>query len=518
LALRSHHFGRLLSTWLALSGAACDFNPLARPPKPERLSEDNVQVLSTLDARGEYALLAYEGAEGEARVAISRWQKGERCDVPVIGEPIAAPLPRARTAKKEPALYVPVATTGADGDRELVLVDERCAAYGPFGSIKPTTARTVIRDSDEGGHLLYRDAQNRLFVLDPARDLTPHLLAEQVVALRATHEARGKQRDAVWIIADGALSLLTLEGEVLATVGTDVHAFTLSRDRERIAFVDGDDLYEGVVPDFTPHLLARDGCGPYYGRDTLEFFAPCEEPMLRRVQLANGVYQEFEPGVFASSRQEGVQLDYKKLDDETVLSATFPDREPITVTPTFDSGHVYVLDGERIAGLAPEGRFGVWSRVDREFTPLLEDVAEVIPHHRGKRHSFSWVVYHDVEESLGSLSLVDQDGAISEIARRVPLPAQQGFVIEDGSALADYPFAAPLAVLLEEAYPMAESSEAGEDAQRFCGRLKALSVTGTPRADLAEHVCSYVIVAAPIPGVLYGVESGADQGLWFVAL
>lgn len=501
---------------LALLGAACTFDPKARPPKPERLSHEHVQVLSTLDALGEYALLAYQREDGAPQVAISRWRKNERCDVPVLGEPVSAPLPRARGAKKQPAVYVPIAVPHTDGDDELMLIDERCNTYGPFGSIKASSARTVIREEDAGGHLLYRDPENRLFLLDPLRGLTPQLLAEDVVAIRATREARGELREAVWMIANGALSLLTLDGELQASVGSDVNTFSLSRDRERVAFVDGEDLYEGVVPDYEPHLLASGGCEPRYGRDTLEFFAPCDERRLQRVQLSSGEYREFDPGVFASLDQEGVTLNYMEENESTVLSATFARDERITVTPTLDRGHVYVLDSQSIAGLDPEDRFGVWSRGERTFTPWLERVADVVPHHRGRKHAYSWVVYHDVEASLGTLSLVDQDGATSEIARGVPVAAQQGFVIEDGSALADYPFAAPLAVLLENAYPMTVPEEGGD--ARFCGQLKALSVTGTPRAELADDVCSYLIVAAPVPGVLYSVESGDDQGLWFVAL
>jgi hypothetical protein len=35
---------------------------------------------------------------------------------------------------------------------------------------------------------------------------------------------------------------------------------------------------------------------------------------------------------------------------------------------------------------------------------------------------------------------------------------------------------------------------------------------------IAGDVTSYVLVNAPLPGVLYGVEEGDQPGLWFAAL
>jgi hypothetical protein len=506
----------LTLTWL---NTACAFDPVVRPPKPEQLSHERVEVLSTLDARGEYALLAYQAEEGAPRVAISRWRTNERCDLPFLGEPIAAPLPRAHGGARTPALYVPLALS-EQGETTLMLVDEHCKSYGPFGAIEPRTARTVISEIDGAGYLLYRDGENRLSVLDPRRGLTPRALADDVTLVRATREARGKEREALWIIAAGELRLLTVEGEALASVGSDVTTLTVSRDRERIAFVAGEDLYEAIAPKFAPERVASDACAARYGSDTLEFFAPCEENKLQRVKLTSGKYEEFADGVFASFSQEGVRLDYSKdLMDGTVLNANFSDGKRITVEPTLDAQRVYVLDERRIAGLTDEQQFGMWNRGDERFTPWLDHVAQIIPHHRGKKHTFAWLIHHEVVDALGTLTLLDQDGNASEIARDVPLPAQQGFVVEGGSALAQYPFSAPLVVLLEDAYANSELPVPDEGPpERFCGRLKALAITGAPRANLADDVCSYAIVAAPVPGVLFSVAAGARQGLWFVAL
>jgi hypothetical protein len=500
---------------------ACEFNPVVRTPKPQRLSDRPSEVLSMLDARGEYALLAYQGDDGAAHVAISRWREHERCDVPVLSEPIAAPLPRAQKAPSQPALYVPVALSEGEGN-ELWLVDERCNLYGPLGAIDPDSARTVISARDGGGYLLYRDDRERLTVLDPRRGLEPLMLADRVGALRAALEPSGKRRDVVWMIRAARLTLMTLDGSTLVSMGDDVTAMTLASDASRVAFIDGGDLYEAVAPEFEPSLVAEDACSARYGGDTLDFLAPCDQQALRRVSLSSGKYQTFHEGVFASRTQEGVQLDYSSdPSGEDVLTASYRNGERALVEPTFHANNVYVIDEQQIAGVVDGDRFGVWQRRDATFSPMIERVAEVIPHHRGKKHSFAWLVYHDVEHALGTLTLIDHEGVMSEIARSVPLPAQQGFVVENGSALASYPFSAPLVVLLEEAEPAdADLLRLGTTSERirFCGRLKALAITGAPRAILAENVCSYAIVAAPVPGVLYGVESGEEQGLWFVAL
>jgi hypothetical protein len=118
---------------------------------------------------------------------------------------------------------------------------------------------------------------------------------------------------------------------------------------------------------------------------------------------------------------------------------------------------VYVLDETRLAGLDAAQRFGVWDRNQAGFTPLFEGVEELVAQHRGKRHTYSWLVYHDVDESgLGELSLLDEEGMVSaSVAQGVPRPAAQGFVVVNGSELPGYPFSAPLIVALEDAEALA---------------------------------------------------------------
>lgn len=500
---------------LAALVVACGFDPVTRRLKPERLSHERVELLGALDARGEYALIAQRSqSAGLPQLSITRWRADQRCDVPLSGKPVAGPLARAlRGDAKQPALYLPLSV--AQGDtHELFLVDETCATHGPFGTLDEGSARTVTSARDQHGYLLFRDPEDMLWVLDPQLELAALPVASGVEAVRATLEAGGSQRDALWLAEQGALVLRTLRGEQLARAGNDVHALVLSSGHTRVAFVDGADLYEVVAPKFVPRLIAVDACAPHYDSDSLELFSPCADEALVRVALSNGRHEEFEPGVFASNAQEGVQLDYSKQPDgPTQLTASYADGERVPVEPALALGHTYVLADQRIAGLDEDGRFGVWNRDGQRFSTLLEGVVEVEPHHRGKTHTYSWLLYHDVVDGLGSLTLLDADGMrLSLVAEAVPTPARQGYLIAGGESFVRYPFSAPLVVLLEGAHPSAELPDS------MCGRLRALSVTGEPRADLADDVCSYALVAAPVPGVLYAVDSGPLQGLWFVAL
>jgi hypothetical protein len=53
---------------------------------------------------------------------------------------------------------------------------------------------------------------------------------------------------------------------------------------------------------------------------------------------------------------------------------------------------------------------------------------------------------------------------------------------------------------------------------QFKGRLRAQLLSGALAADIDSDVSSFVLVASPLPGVLYGIEEGPKAGLWFAAL
>jgi hypothetical protein len=491
----------------------CDYEPIARPLRPRQLSTEHVHLLGTLDRKGEYLLLAREQADGTPSVAIHQWRHDVHCNIPASGEPLAAALERGAGAKG-PALYLPLGVAARDAS-ELVLVDSDCAVFDGYGTFAPRSVRSFVSRRDGHAFLVYRDPEATLFLVDPTLDLAPRRLAADVGSVRAGSPGSDESGDALWTVEAGRLTQRRLDGTRLLSLGQEVTGLALHPGTRRIAYVDAGSLYEAVAPKFAAKLIAPDGCSPRYTGDTIEFFSPCEAQALVRIRISSGKIETFAEGVFASSIQEGLQLDYVRAgEQEAQLFVEFGDGERRQVQPSFEAGSVYVLDEARLAGLDAQRRFGVWNRDDTRFTTLFQQVEELVPQHRGKSHTYSWLIYHDVNESgLGELTLLDAEGMRStSVAQRVPRPALQGFVVINGNDLPGYPFSAPLVVALEEA-----SAVAGQP-ELFAGRLKALSMRGDPSLVLAEGVSSYVLVASPVPGVLYGVEDGAERGLWYTPL
>ncbi|HEX6244632.1 MAG TPA: hypothetical protein VFZ61_27125 [Polyangiales bacterium] len=500
---------------LAALGSSCSFDPVARPVMPERLDEEPAELLGRLDVRGQYVLLARGDARGGVRVSISRWRKRESCTLPMVPSgPLSAPAERPRGAKG-PRLYAPAGLDRGDDGTELVLVDEACGVHEGYGLVKPRSIRTFGSAIDGRPLFTYLDPEDVLHVIDPYASLTPHVVANDVRSVRAGAGGPKLGDDALWLLEGDGLTRRRLDGRRELALGSAVSTFVLHPQGRRVAFIDGEALYEAVAPEFSVKRIAEDACSPRYSGGNLEFFAPCEAQELVRIRLTNGAVQTFEPGVFASSVQDGVQLDYVSGEDDTEqLVAQFHDGARMPITPSFARGKVYVMDEGRLAGLDPERRFGVWQRDDASFRTLLPDVEELRSHHRGKSHSYSWLLHHALDEAgLGTLTVFDErDMRSVQLAHGVPRSGQGGFLMENGDALPDYPFAKPLLVLLEDAQPLPGLPE------RFRGRLRALAMGGEPSVPLAEGVSSYMLVADPVPGLLYAIDEGEERGLWFAGL
>jgi hypothetical protein len=499
-----------LSTALALLLAGCGFEPVVRPIEPRQLNTAHAQLLGPLDARGEYVLLGREQADAALVLDILHWRSNRGCQLPADSAPLGRALLRG-TGARGPTFYLPLARQRSEGETELLLVDEHCALHDGLGLIAPRSPRVHAARSDDHLFLTYRDAEDTLFVLDPYTSLAPVAIARAPGSIRAGKDGK---RDALWLIEAGRLTQRSLEGERLRTLGRDVTSMVLDGSDERLAFVDGGALYEAVAPTFVARQISPDGCSPRYTRDTLEFFAPCAQKALIRIHISRRQIETFEAGVYASSVQDGVQLDYAELEESAQLFAQFQDSPRLPVTPMLRAGDVYVLDDERLIGLDPQQRFGVWNRRSGRFVPLFSQVEDVIPHHRGKTHNYSWLLYHDVQpDGLGSLSLLDEEGMLSApIAHGVPSAEVGGYSVINGNDLPRYPFSAPLVITLEGAAPLPSVEP------RFHGRLRALSMRGEPSVVLAEDVSSYALVATPAPGVLFTVEGGPGRGLWYAAL
>jgi hypothetical protein len=473
------------------------------------------ELLGTLDARGEYVLLGRLDSDGAPSITISRWRAQEECTLPAGPRSMLAGPAERPAGREGPALYAPAGAPRNEDDTELLLVDEHCNVHDGYGLVNANSVRNFTSQVDGRPFFVYRGPDDTLYVLDPYVSLAPRALASEVRTVRAGVGGAKQHDDALWLIEAGQLTLRGLSGERYHVMGSDVSAMVVHPELRRVAFVDQGALFEAVAPGFAPKRIAEDACGPRYRGGDLEFLAPCERPGLVRIRIASGQIQTFEEGVFTSSVQDGVQLDFMRTqDDAPQLVVQFGDGERMPVTPGFDAGNVYVLDEQHLAGLDVDQRFGVWERSSQAFTPLFSDVRQLVPHHRGKVHTYSFLLHHDFDDQgLGTLTLFqEEEPRRATLAHGVPSSAQGGLWVEKGAGLPNYPFNTPLLVLLEDARPSAVSPE------RFRGRLRVLAMRGEPSVSLAEEVSSYLLVAAPVTGLLYAVEAGEERGLWFAAL
>jgi hypothetical protein len=143
----------------------------------------------------------------------------------------------------------------------------------------------------------------------------------------------------------------------------------------------------------------------------------------------------------------------------------------------------------------------------------------VVPDYRTS--SYWWLVYHDRStsedmHSSGTLSLVSAyDRTIIDVAHDVPLvspieraPSVRGYSIE---TLPTFVKERAIAYI-DNALPLERDPRASR------GTLHVRLFSGELGSVIAHDVSSYRLINAPLPGVLYGVEEGEQQGLWFAAL
>jgi hypothetical protein len=506
--LRARALALLALPALLAALGSCEFHPKARRAKPRLISAGATRVVRSLDAVGAYVLIRDERA-GTRRTAIYGWQKDARCELPSTLERVGRPLPRPAGARKGPVFWLPVVLH----ERALIFVDERCTPHASAIPVEPDSLQNVFSLEDGRGALVFQDGVET-FVFDPWGLGEPLALAGPTEDVQPAYPEASKRQDALWLLEDGVLSQRSWTGAPRVTLGEQVSAFALSPAGPRVAFVDDGTLYEAVGPAFRPKRLAADACLPRYGEGVLDFLSPCAEGRLQRRELASGELVGFAGGVFASVTREGVQLDYVQTDETTVeLFAQSPRFARRRVEPPFDPEQTYVLDQRRVAGLSADGSFGSWEGGDGTFRALLHGADTVLPHYRGKKHEHWWLVHHEMTDGLGALSVLNEaDLQPRRLADGVPARDNGGFRMERGGGLPNYPFSEPFVLVLEQAVPLTAEPE------RFKGRLRALLLSGEPSAELAADVSSYQLVAVPVPGVLYGIEEGPDQGLWFAEL
>jgi hypothetical protein len=495
----------LWTLWLWLLGGCNEWVPQAKPVQPELLLQGSFRVDRILDERQRYVLVTRDPASetSQRRLLLERSTK-KFCELPSGTVRVDDPLFDRARKKTDPLFMLPVIVRESDErDRELYYSDEHCNLRGPFG--RSTQSDAVIPDQSQAAVSVVSDGRGTVSVVNPWTEEV-RVLAEGVSRYRSVlRPASGRSSvQALWFIENGVLTQRALTGELILSRGENVRAFEQALyDTLRVAYVDGNELYEAAGPAFVPVLIAEDGCQPRYNGIHLNFFTPCQAQQLVRVDLTTGEPELFPPGMFWTYEQAGFLFEY--FQEEGVLSmfVTPPTGERTQILEPLVE-HVQVVDSRTIVGRTAEGDFRAWNANLGEVL-LVRSAGRPRPFLDTRSSELLWLLPHDIQGRLGTLSLFSQRNLTQEVvARNVPT---SGFSVEVIPQVSE-----PAIVVIEDAQTVSE------DDTRLRGRLRAQLLSGELGAVIDEAVTSYASVYTPLPGLLYSVEDGPRSGLWFAAL
>jgi hypothetical protein len=496
---------RLAWAGLVFFVCACNWQPTAKPIQPERVLKGSVRIDRTLDDAQRFALITRNPA-GKSRRAIVEWKTKKVCDLPKGVVDIDSPLVDPNGAGDDaPQFLIPLMVDEGEVDRQLYYADEECNLRGPYGRASHTTGITLDETMQQVS--LTGNGKGTLRLINPWTDEVTHL-AEGVTTYTSVKRPSDGQEElgpqALWIIENGVLRQRTIEGKLLFSRGENVRTFEQALyDTLRVAYVDGNDLYEAAGPDFVPVLIAEDACEPFYAGIDLNLYTPCADRQLVRIDLTTGETIQFDPGVVWSYEQAGFLLEYVEDDEGLHMFVTPPAAERAEVKPAFVD-NVQVVDSQRLVGRTQDSEFGLW---DARFgyTPLVERAARPLPFVDTRTSELLWLFLHDIGDRRGTLSLFSQTDFSREIvAEGVPT---SGYTVELLVQISE-----PTIVMMEDTKPVSA------DDSRLRGRLRARLLSGELGSDIDENVTSYTSVYTPLPGLLYSVEDGPRSGLWFAAL
>lgn len=503
---------------------ACgEWVPVARPVQPERVLEGATRVEMLLDAGGRYALVTRFGEGDQRRLNIVDWKNHKACALPENVERYERALIGPKDERgARPYFWLPVITRDEDDTQQLQFADERCNMQDSYGKFSGSAGRpALVEDGRE--LLLFSDGSGNLSRADPWRGETL-LLATKVRSVAGALQLPDSPQ-ALWLIEDDKLTQRQLDGTLVVSLGEHVSEFSQTiHDGLRVAYIDGNNLYEAIGPEFEPVPIADDACRPEYRSGFLDLYRPCADQQLLRILLFNSKIEEFAPGVYLSFDDAGYTFEYARDEDgATRLFAEPPGRERVEITPPI-LGRPLVIDSSHLAGLIEEvdeegaksRTFVIWS-AGGGADPLQRvffNVGEVFPFIDIRSSSYLWLMHHDVTDGFGMLSIFSERtlrlNLIDEfIPRRDPgvAGAVRGYSIELLPA-----FPEPLLMYITDARPLER------DPAAFRGLLRARLLSGELGSDIDEDVSSYTVVVSPLPGILYGVEEGEHPGLWFAAL
>jgi hypothetical protein len=522
-----------------------DWVPTAGPVKPQLLIEGATRVETTLDESERYLLVSRFESDDEGneqrRYNIVDWKKRTRCELPENVARFESSLFGATGTRKQKPLFLLPVVLQQEGDGEmagpqtLAFYDELCQLQGEtdYGSVS-TSIATLTLDDDGREVMLYGNGHGVLALADPWHDertqITTGFRAFSFVYRAGAFSAP----QLLWIIEDGKLTQRTLDGTLLLSFGTNVTAFSqVLLSQLRVAYVDEGNVYEAVGPLFDPTRIATGACSPAYRGSSLELHNPCADSQLVRINLMTGETTEFEPGVFEAYTDSGYSFETAR--DAEGLNHQYVERpgaERVEIEPPF-LDHPFVVDNMRLAGLkvldpdpaATRRTLVLWSNgvnID-VFAGDEGSVDTFFATTDYRTSSYWWLVFHnrrdtpDVQgHALGTLSIVSAaDLSIVQVADNVPTlsPVPRAYSMRGFSIELLPTFSKERAIAyIDDAVPLER------DPRGSRGTLHVRLFSGELGAKIADDVSSYRLITSPLPGVLYGVEEGEQQGLWFAAL
>lgn len=494
----------------------CAWEPQAKPVTPQLLLTGSVRVDRALDDSYRFVLLTRDPS-GESRRSIIERATKKVCDLPKGTINVGGRLLDPTAPKGSSLFWLPLIVSRENEDRALYYADEYCNLRGPFGRASSTNGIAL----DGGGQevSLVGDGSGNLSLVNPWTEEVTRI-AENVSEYRSVQRLLNGNipvgTQALWLLEGGALTQRSLNGELLFTRGQDVTKFEQALFNSlRVAYVDGGSLYEASGPDFQPIFISENACVPRYFGVDLNFFTPCADRQLARIDLTTGSLETFEPGMLWTYEQSGYLFEYIRTEQGLKFFATPPGQTERKLVEPAIVDNLQAL-GDTLVGRSANDEIVIWNARFGAF-PFASGVTQSpVPFHDTRANEVSWVVARNVSENVATLSLYRQgdfrhvsiDSSAEEfgevIATSVPTNGYSVVILTQVSEVAF--------IFIEDAEPVSDSDS------RLRGRLRARLASGALGAVVDEDVTSYATVYIPLQGIVYSVEKGDRTGLWFAAL
>jgi hypothetical protein len=528
--------------------AGCTWQPVARDVQPELLIPGPAQVDRLLDQDGRFALVRMLGTDGGPSTPhIVHMEQRTHCELPagsyVPPDPPALLAPNLRGADAREFL---LPFFKRDDDKlNLYYADENCALRGPFVETLPENPGSLQLRSDSRNVSLVRAPdgsreEGTLYLVDPWTHQT-NKIAEHVSGYAPVQRNDSSNApEALWLFEGGKLSQRALDGTLLVSpIGSKVdhHFFAQTlRDALRIAYVDDGNLWEAKGPGFSPVLIAEGACAPSYGDNTLDLWLPCADRQLVRVDLTTGMIRRFADKVYESFVTGDLTFEraHENPDDPDdwsmyVTTGTTGTGPRLKLVPR-PNANTNVISRDRLVGMSFDGQLGIWT-LTGQFTPAYQGLRRIQTFRDQRTGQLLWLfAYNGDAQGVATIGVVDQ----RQLEAVVALVQQDAGVV--GSSDAALAASRPLLIAERahvEGYRVFYPDSVHEpvilslepeikvidiDAGTFSGQLHAHVLSAENSAQIDDDVQSFEIVAAPLPGILYGILQGSRSGLWFAAL